>query len=713
MNIDRKAHAGSRAGSSSAKSLLRRRFCQIPLRACFVMLMVIALACFFLYRDFGDGGKLFEASKSALPMFAGRFSSLASQTSKELTSAFARNAKSLQQIGYKTKDLPEKLTSIPFHEVPVEWTREAVAALRESQRLGGDSSSALGKAGLRGEEQPSSGATQPRCPSDAKLLFFEWIDQEGLGGNMLYLASALAEAFATERTLVPVNFPPGLGYNIPASLCPGNALFSCFLKQIAGCSAGEADVKAAGPSWLSRLQINPYSKSQRARAGAQLRNYIKEDHSGERARWNHPLVSNAALFACPKRFRLRFAEHFAAVGGSPSGSEGEAEMLCAQWWSATVSSFVFRIKDNLEAQFRTTLGRVSKRWSNGEEPFIGFHVRHGDTVDDPVDIAISGSPMQAQYNWLVFWAAAAALSGQEEKVRNEGGALGNGKEPAYRSAFVATDDRTFGDVPMNPDAQGNVVGSELHLIFPPSLAYESSLNNALLHTSRHVSASFAEGPLDMYYFAVPSAWIGEQGLHPGDGRLSVAGFQAGGMRRLPNLRGQENFDFAAAQPPADDNESFGMQEDAKGWNTAAAAIQDIWLMTKTSKQIVSQSSNFGFFIALASLGKTYVRGAKPGDVSCFLARAETDSRSTKLTQKSNAQGSVPLYLDAEQIRDEVYKMVCISYLFLEEWSFAKLSVLLGGGGGSLRGASTVVKYDGRYSLPRYDLPAVDKIFTRL
>ena len=185
------------------------------------------------------------------------------------------------------------------------------------------------------------------------------------------------------------------------------------------------------------------------------------------------------------------------------------------------------------------------------------------------------------------------------------------------------------------------------------------------------------------------------------------------MRRLPNLRGQENFDFAAAQPPWDDNESFGEQEDAKGWNTASAAMQDIWLMTKTSKQVVSQSSNFGFFVALTSLGKTYLRGAKPGDVSCFPALAETNSRSTKLIRKLNAQGSVPLYLDAEQIRDEVYKMLCISYLFLEEWSFAKLSLLLGGGGGALRGASTVVKYDGRYSLPRYNLAAVDKIFARL
>ena len=77
------------------------------------------------------------------------------------------------------------------------------------------------------------------------------------------------------------------------------------------------------------------------------------------------------------------------------------------------------------------------------------------------------------------------------------------------------------------------------------------------------------------------------------------------------------------------------------------------------------------------------------------------------------KGSTPLYLDASQIQTEEYKMVCISYLFLEEWSFAKLSVLLGGGGSLLRGGSTVVKYDERHSLPKYNIEAVDQIFARM
>ena len=61
-------------------------------------------------------------------------------------------------------------------------------------------------------------------------------------------------------------------------------------------------------------------------------------------------------------------------------------------------------------------------------------------------------------------------------------------------------------------------------------------------------------------------------------------------RRGLQLRGQQDLTGMY------DEDTYDGDLDAKGWNTAAAAIQDVWLMTQTSIQIVSQSSNFGFFM---------------------------------------------------------------------------------------------------------------------
>ena len=83
-------------------------------------------------------------------------------------------------------------------------------------------------------------------------------------------------------------------------------------------------------------------------------------------------------------------------------------------------------------------------------------------------------------------------------------------------------------------------------------------------------------------------------------------------RRGLQLRGQQDLTGMY------DEDTYDGDLDAKGWNTAAAAIQDVWLMTQTSIQIVSQSSNFGFFIALASLGKIYREGKIATVVSRFV-----------------------------------------------------------------------------------------------
>jgi hypothetical protein len=168
--------------------------------------------------------------------------------------------------------------------------------------------------------------------SGRRLLVVDWIDGSGLGSMVVTVASALAEAYYSNRTVVLG--PRQMTYRPDVDSCTDNG-YGCYFEPISSCDV----VEHASLSELVQWYHEPFNPAIRVKR--------EEERRG-----------NIAILVAPARYRQ---EHDAN-----------------RRWAAAMVSFVFRPKAQITAHL-AAIRRERRLEPVASQDFVGVHVRHGET----------------------------------------------------------------------------------------------------------------------------------------------------------------------------------------------------------------------------------------------------------------------------------------------------------------------------------------------
>ena len=179
------------------------------------------------------------------------------------------------------------------------------------------------------------------------ILDFEGFQGDGFGSVVHTTASALAEAFFENRTLV--FGPTALAYKPGPWSCPQHDL-ECYFLPISSCTLSDST-----PDERAKLYRDPFSDQGRLRVA-------QEDRG------------NAAALVAPSDYRKALASDLEGV----SGADPDRDLH--RLWTSLVYNYVFRPRAEVLRYLYSQsvkLGGAGRAWAR--RGAIGVHVRRGDT----------------------------------------------------------------------------------------------------------------------------------------------------------------------------------------------------------------------------------------------------------------------------------------------------------------------------------------------
>ena len=179
------------------------------------------------------------------------------------------------------------------------------------------------------------------------ILDFEGFQGDGFGSVVHTTASALAEAFFENRTLV--FGPTALAYKPGPWSCPQHDL-ECYFLPISSCTLSDST-----PDERAELYRDPFSDQGRLRVA-------QEDRG------------NAAALVAPSDYRKALASDLEGVGGA------DPDRDLHRLWTSLVYNYVFRPRAEVLRYLYSQsvkLGGAGRVWAR--RGAIGVHVRRGDT----------------------------------------------------------------------------------------------------------------------------------------------------------------------------------------------------------------------------------------------------------------------------------------------------------------------------------------------
>ena len=179
------------------------------------------------------------------------------------------------------------------------------------------------------------------------VLDFDGFQGDGFGSIVHSTASALAEAFFENRTLVfggtALPYKPG-----PWS-CPQHDL-ECYFRPLSSCTLSDST-----PAERAKLYLDPFSDEGRLR--------IAQEDRG-----------NAAALVAPSDYRSALIMDLENMAGASPSAD------LHRLWTSLVYNYVFRPRaEVLKYLYKQTvkLGGAGRRWA--QRGAVGVHVRRGDT----------------------------------------------------------------------------------------------------------------------------------------------------------------------------------------------------------------------------------------------------------------------------------------------------------------------------------------------